>query len=56
MDAVKTAAPDGYTLMTVALPQMAILPALSKVKYDPLIDYAPVSNVGSVISNPRLRF
>ena len=47
MDAVKTAVPDGYTLMTVALPQMAILPALTKVKYDPLTDYAPISNVGS---------
>lgn len=47
MDTVKNAEPDGYTLMTVALPQMAILPALSKVKYDPVTDYAPVSNVGS---------
>src|SRR5262245_15850973 len=44
MEAVKSAVPDGYTLATVALPQMAILPALTKVKYDPLTDYAPISN------------
>ena len=51
MDSVKNAPPDGYTLLIVALPQMAILPALTKVKYDPVADYAPISNVGS---NPTI--
>ena len=43
MEGVKSAAPDGYTLLTYPLPQAAILP---KVKYDPIADYAPISNIG----------
>lgn len=46
MEAVKTAAPDGYTLLTYPLPQAAILPAMTKVKYNPIADFAPISNIG----------
>jgi tripartite-type tricarboxylate transporter receptor subunit TctC len=47
METVKAAPPDGYTLLTYPLPQAAILPAMVKVKYDPVADYAPISNIGS---------
>lgn len=43
---VARAAPDGYTLLTMSLPQAAILPALMKVKYDTVGDFAPISNIG----------
>lgn len=43
---VAKATPDGYTLFLAALPQMAIVPAMSKVRYDPLNDFVPVSIVG----------
>jgi tripartite-type tricarboxylate transporter receptor subunit TctC len=38
--------PDGYTLFLATLPQMAILPAMTKTRYDPVKDFAPVSIVG----------
>lgn len=48
--------PDGYTMMMVALPQIAILPALEKTDYDPVKDFTPISNVASnafcLVSNP----
>ena len=40
-------APDGYTLMNAATPQLAIAPALGKVPYDPVADFAPVSIVAT---------
>lgn len=46
MEGVRSAAPDGYTLLTYPLPQAAILPAMTKVKYDPVADFAPISNIG----------
>ena len=46
-EAVARAAPDGYTLFAAATPQIAITPALQKVPYDPIRDFAPISNVGS---------
>lgn len=39
------AAPDGYTLMVAAMPQMTILPAIGKVPYDVERDFVPVSQV-----------
>jgi tripartite-type tricarboxylate transporter receptor subunit TctC len=45
-EAVARAAPDGYTLLMATLPQMAILPALTKsIRYDSVKDFAPVSIV-----------
>ena len=44
---VARAEPDGYTLFFSALPQIAILPAMEKVAYDPVKDFAPISAVGT---------
>ena len=43
---VARAPADGYTLFLATLPQMAILPAMTKTPYDPVKDFAPVSIVG----------
>lgn len=58
METVKNAPPDGYTLVTAALAQFAIVPAMQKVKYDPIADFTPISNIGSSPSilavNPKV--
>jgi tripartite-type tricarboxylate transporter receptor subunit TctC len=38
---------DGYTLFSASTPQLAIVPYVQKVNYDPLKDFAPVSIVGT---------
>jgi tripartite-type tricarboxylate transporter receptor subunit TctC len=38
---------DGYTLFFGAAPQIAVLPYVQKVNYDPLKDFAPVSVFGT---------
>jgi tripartite-type tricarboxylate transporter receptor subunit TctC len=57
VDSVVRAAPDGYTMMMVALPQIAILPMLQSVSYDPAKDLAPICNVASnpfcLVANPQ---
>ena len=44
---VAKATPDGYTLFMTTLPQLAILPHIQKVAYDPLKDFSPISIVGT---------
>src|SRR4051794_21430311 len=44
---VAQAAPDGYTLFFAAAPQIAIVPQLQKVNYDPKNDLTPVSVFGT---------
>ncbi len=44
---VARAEPDGYTLFSAATPQLAIVPHVQKVSYDPLKDFAPISIVGT---------
>src|SRR5262245_57261495 len=44
---VARAPADGYTLFMAPLPQMAILPAMTRTPYDPLKDFAPISIVGA---------
>lgn len=44
---VAQAAPDGYTLFFAASPQIAIVPQVQKVNYDPGKDFAPVSIFGT---------
>jgi tripartite-type tricarboxylate transporter receptor subunit TctC len=44
---VAQAAPDGYTLFFAASPQIAIVPQIQKVNYDPKKDFAPVSVFGA---------
>ena len=46
MEAVQRAAPDGYTLLWASTNVMAIVPATTKVKYDPVKDFAPISELG----------
>ncbi len=40
-------ASDGYTLLFAAAPQIAVLPYVQKVNYDPLNDFTPVSVFGT---------
>src|ERR1700754_2670880 len=44
---VAQATPDGYTLLFGAAPQIAVVPRIQKVNYDPLKDLAPVSVFGT---------
>ncbi|MDJ0388760.1 tripartite tricarboxylate transporter substrate binding protein [Roseomonas sp. E05] len=46
-EAVARSAPDGYTLFTASASQMVMLPALMKLNFDPVKDFAPVSIVAS---------
>jgi tripartite-type tricarboxylate transporter receptor subunit TctC len=46
-DLVAKAEPDGYTLLIAALPVMAIVPVINKVRYDPVKDFAPISNIAT---------
>ena len=57
-EAAAKSAPDGYTIVLVA-PSLAISPSLySKLNYDPVKDFAPVSLVATVpnvmITNPEV--
>jgi len=47
VEAVAKSPADGYTLLMASLPQMAILPAMTKTSYDPVRDFAPITIVGS---------
>src|SRR5688572_23170907 len=44
---VARADPDGYTLFSAATPQLAIVPHVQKISYDPVKDFAPISIVGT---------
>ena len=44
---VARAAPDGYTLFMAATPQLAVVPHVQKIRYDPIKDFSPVSIVGA---------
>jgi tripartite-type tricarboxylate transporter receptor subunit TctC len=44
---VARAPADGYTLFQPATPQIAIFPAMTKVAYDPMKDFVPISNIGT---------
>jgi tripartite-type tricarboxylate transporter receptor subunit TctC len=44
---VARADPDGYTLLSAAAPQLAIVPHVQKISYDPLKDFAPISVIGT---------
>ena len=46
-DFVAKSPPDGYTLFLAALPVMAVVPAIQKVRYDSLKDFTPISNIGT---------
>jgi tripartite-type tricarboxylate transporter receptor subunit TctC len=44
---VARSTPDGYTLFVAAVSQIAILPYVQKVSYDPVKDFAPISSIGT---------
>ena len=44
---VARAEPDGYTLLSAATPQLAVVPYVQKISYDPVKDFAPISIVGT---------
>ena len=44
---VARAEPDGYTLFSAASPQLAVVPHVQKISYDPIKDFAPISIVGT---------
>jgi len=46
--AVASAAPDGYTLLLGTVSSQAINPAMNKVGYDPVHDFAPVAPLASI--------
>ena len=46
-EAVARAPADGYTLLWAVVPPIAIQPALAKVHYDPVKDFAPISVIGT---------
>ena len=46
-EAVARAPADGYTLLMAAVSQIAIVPAMMKTSYDPVKDFAPISNIGT---------
>lgn len=50
-EAVARAAPDGYTLLLAVAGPHITAPLLQKMSYDPLRDFAPISNV---VSNPQV--
>ena len=46
-DFVARSEPDGYTLFSAATPQLAVVPHVQKIAYDPVKDFAPISIVGT---------
>jgi tripartite-type tricarboxylate transporter receptor subunit TctC len=46
-EAVARAAPDGHTLFYALTPQIAISPAISRLRYDPIADFVPISTVNT---------
>jgi len=44
---VARAEPDGYTLFSAATPQLAIVPHVQKISYDPVKDFTPIAIVGT---------
>jgi tripartite-type tricarboxylate transporter receptor subunit TctC len=47
-EAVARAPADGYTLLLATLPQIAIVPAIAKTQYDPVKDFAPITNIAAI--------
>jgi tripartite-type tricarboxylate transporter receptor subunit TctC len=47
VEAVARSPADGYTLLWGVQPQIVILPAMTKVSYDPVKDLAPISVLGT---------
>jgi tripartite-type tricarboxylate transporter receptor subunit TctC len=50
-EAVARSPADGYTLFLTSVSVLAVLPAMTKTSYDPVRDFAPISNIGT---NPNV--
>jgi tripartite-type tricarboxylate transporter receptor subunit TctC len=46
-EAVARSAPDGYTLLWASTNVLAIVPHIVKVSYDPIKDFAPITELGT---------
>jgi len=46
-EAVARSPADGYTLFLTSVSMLAVLPAMTKTSYDPVKDFAPISNIGT---------
>jgi tripartite-type tricarboxylate transporter receptor subunit TctC len=46
-EAVARSPADGYTLFVTAVSVIAIVPAMTKIPYDPVKDFAPISAIGT---------
>ena len=46
-DIVARARPDGYTMFVTAVSVLAIVPKMDKVAFDPIKDFAPISNIAT---------
>jgi tripartite-type tricarboxylate transporter receptor subunit TctC len=46
-DLVAHAQPDGYTLFVTAVSVLTIVPKMLTVRYDPIRDFAPISNIAT---------
>jgi tripartite-type tricarboxylate transporter receptor subunit TctC len=46
-ETVAKSPPDGYTLLIAALPVMAIVPAINKVRYDAQKNFTPITNIAT---------
>jgi tripartite-type tricarboxylate transporter receptor subunit TctC len=57
-EAVARSPADGYTLFLTSVSMLAVLPAMTKTSYDPVKDFAPISNIGTnplvLITHPSL--
>jgi len=49
-DLAAKAAPDGYTLHLATIGSLVISPAITKVPYDPIRDYAPISQAVTLLN------
>lgn len=49
---------DGYSLLFAITPQIAIAPAMTKIPYDPVADFAPIGTISSnrfaLVVNPKV--
>lgn len=46
-DQVARSQPDGYTMFVTAHSVLTVVPKMTKVKYDPLKDFTPISNIAT---------
>jgi tripartite-type tricarboxylate transporter receptor subunit TctC len=46
-DVVAHSNPDGYTLLMASTAQISVMPLMTRTRYDPVADFAPISMVGT---------